>query len=72
MLGRGRSALRRLRGRRRIGGGFDLLGGKVQVGDGLHELGLRLLQQPVDVLSAVLGQAGPLLLPVPLGSLRRR
>ena len=49
--------------------GLHLLGGEVQVGDGLHQLGLRLLQEPVDVLSTVLGQAGALLLPVPLRSL---
>lgn len=59
-------------GRGRVAGGLDLLGRKVQVGDGLHQLGLGLLQQPVDVLGAVLRQAGPLLLPVALGRLRTR
>ena len=49
-----------------------VLGSELQVGDGLHQLGLRLLQEPVDVLGTVLGQRCPLLLPVPLGSLRRQ
>lgn len=76
----GAGGSRRVGGRRGCGGGdgdgdlgfgrhsrlVDVPGGKVQVGDGLHELGLRLLQESVDVLSAELGQAGPLLLPVPL------
>lgn len=33
---------------------FDLLGGKVQVRNGLHELSLSLLQQSINVLSTVL------------------
>lgn len=55
-----------------VGGGLDLFGSEVQVWYGLHELSLGLLQQPVDVLSAVLGQTGPLLLPVPLRCLQER
>lgn len=56
------------------GGGWARVGlaRTVQVGDGLQELRLCLLQQPVDILGAVLGQGCPLLLPVPLGSLERR
>lgn len=50
---------------------IDLSGSKVQVWDGLHQLRLGLLQQPVDVLSAELGQTGPFLLPVPLSCLKR-
>lgn len=50
--------------------GLLVLGSELQVRDGLHQLGLRLLQETVDVLGAVLGQRCPLLLPVPLGSLR--
>lgn len=34
--------------------------------DGFHQLGLGLFQQAIDVLRAELGQAGTLLLPVPL------
>lgn len=49
---------------------IDLSGSKVQVWDGLHQLRLGLLQQPVDVLSAELGQTGPFLLPVPLSCLK--
>lgn len=53
-----------------VGGGLvDLLGGKVQVWDGLHQLSLGLLQQTVDVLGTELGQTSSLLLPVPLCSL---
>lgn len=33
---------------------FDLLGGKVQVRNGLHELSLSLLQKAINVLSTVL------------------
>ena len=44
----------------------DVPGGQLQVGQGLEQLGLGLLQQPVDVLGAELGEAGPLLLPVTL------
>lgn len=34
---------------------FDLISSKVQIWDGLHELGLGFLQESVNVLSAVLG-----------------
>lgn len=34
---------------------FDLFSSKVQIRDGLHELGLGFLQESVNVLSAVLG-----------------
>lgn len=67
---RGSSPTLRVLGGRRVGGRLYLLGSKVQVRNGLQQLGLCLLQQPVDVLGAVLGQAGPLLLPVPLCRLR--
>lgn len=63
MLGGGRGAA--------AARGLLVLGSEVQVGDGLHELGLRLLQEAVDVLGTVLGQRCSLLLPVPLGSLRQ-
>lgn len=56
------------------GGGWAWVGlaPTVQVRDGLQQLCLCLLQKPVDVLGAVLGQGCPLFLPVPLGSLERR
>lgn len=44
-------------------------GSEVKVGDGFHQLCLSLFQQAIDVLGAELGQAGTLLLPVPLGRL---
>lgn len=47
------------------------LAGTVQVGDSLEQLSLGFLQQPVDVLGAVLGQGGPLLFPISLCSLER-
>lgn len=55
------------------GGGGSWVGfaGTVQVRDGLEQLSLCLLQQPVDVLGAVLGQGCPLLFPVSLCSLER-
>lgn len=43
-----------------------VLGCELEVRDGLHQLGLGLLQQAVDVLGAELGQTGSLLFPVPL------
>lgn len=44
----------------------DVPGSEVEVWDGLHQLSLGLFQQAIDVLGAELGQAGTLLLPVPL------
>lgn len=54
-----------------VGGWFALFGSQaVQVGYSLHQFGLGLLQQSIDVLGAVLGQTGPLLLPVTFCRLR--
>lgn len=50
-------------------GGLLVLGCKLQVRDGFHQLGLGLFQKAVNVFSAVLGQGCPLLLPVSFGCL---
>lgn len=50
--------------------GFDLLGGKVQVWNGLHELSLSFLQESIYVLSTVLCKTRSLFFPVPLRCLK--
>lgn len=53
-------------------GSLLVLGCKLQVRDGLHQLGLGLLQEAVNILSAVLGQGCPFLLPVSLSCLQHK